>query len=541
MVMRKAIKLNSQNEGQFAAPTFFDGSYFSLSDDGTLLHSESETKPPFFDYSIPRWRYIYNATLVVLDLLMTLIATGIMFALLPTQRQAIVNMAPNNQGVTALLALVCVSWIISLCCTHTYERHTMGEGYALYSKLLNAAFVDFVMLCMLGYLFHLSIPRSLNICIPIVSLVLVLVERWLMRRALHRNRRKGEFNYPTVVIGSPEGIHKILKQLKESTSLGYAPIAVCPVASVCNEDDPTEAQYLVSVPFTPADDDEAKLKVLPLNSHLPLTAKRLNARTVLIADVLTRDSETTRTLSLAVESMGIELATTASVADISGATLHLRNDPLMPVLTAQLTQYSTFTRILKRVCDIVLSSVAIVLGSPLMLWAAYKVHKEDGGPALYSQSRIGMYGRPFTMYKFRSMRIDADKMDAAVAAQAGVELGTTFKLKEDPRVTKIGHFIRKTSIDEIPQFFNVFKGDMSMVGPRPQRQYEVDQYSSLYSTRLLVKPGITGPWQISGRSDLSQEQSEFADVSYIQNWSITGDIAILFKTVAAVFKGTGSY
>ena len=436
-----------------------------MSNDGTLLHSESETKPPLFDYSIPRWRYIYNATLVVLDLLMTLIATGIMFALLPAQRQAVMNMAPDNQGVTALLALVCASWIISLCCTHTYERHTMGEGYSLYSKLLNAAFVDFIMLCTLGYLFHLSIPRSLNICIPIVSLVLVLVERWLMRRALHRNRRKGEFNYPTIVIGSPEGIHKILRQLRESTSLGYAPIAVCPVASVRNEDDPTEAQYLVSVPFTPANDDEAKLKVLALNSHLPLTAKRLNARTVLIADVLTHDSETTRTLSLAVESMGIELATTASVADISGATLHLRNDPLMPVLTAQLTQYSTFTRILKRVCDIVLSSIAIVLSSPLMLWAAYKVHKEDGGPALYSQSRIGMYGRPFTMYKFRSMRIDADKMDAAVAAQAGVELGTTFKLKEDPRVTKIGHFIRKTSIDEIPQFFNVFKGDMSMVGP----------------------------------------------------------------------------
>lgn len=174
--------MNSQNEGQSAAPTFFDGSYFSLSNDGTLLHSESETKSPLFDYSIPRWRYIYNATLVVLDLLMTLIATGIMFALLPAQRQAVMNMAPDNQGVTALLALVCASWIISLCCTHTYERHTMGEGYSLYSKLLNAAFVDFIMLCTLGYLFHLSIPRSLNICIPIVSLVLVLVERWLMRR-----------------------------------------------------------------------------------------------------------------------------------------------------------------------------------------------------------------------------------------------------------------------------------------------------------------------------------------------------------------------
>ena len=108
-------------------------------------------------------------------------------------------------------------------------------------------------------------------------------------------------------------------------------------------------------------------------------------------------------------------------------------------------------------------------------------------------------------------------------------------------MTKIGHFIRKTSLDEFPQFFNVFKGDMSLVGPRPPLPEEVARYDMLYSTRLLVKPGITGPWQISGRSDLTQEQSEYADVSYIQDWSITGDIVILLKTVVAVFKGTGSY
>lgn len=116
-----------------------------------------------------------------------------------------------------------------------------------------------------------------------------------------------------------------------------------------------------------------------------------------------------------------------------------------------------------------------------------------------------------------------------------------FKLKNDPRVTRIGHFIRKTSIDEIPQFFNVLKGDMSLVGPRPPLPEEVARYGTLYSARLLVKPGITGPWQVSGRSNLTQEQSEFVDVSYIQNWSLTGDIAILLKTVVAVVRGTGSY
>jgi lipopolysaccharide/colanic/teichoic acid biosynthesis glycosyltransferase len=123
----------------------------------------------------------------------------------------------------------------------------------------------------------------------------------------------------------------------------------------------------------------------------------------------------------------------------------------------------------------------------------------------------------------------------------GAEHGVLFKAKNDPRITEFGKFIRKTSLDEFPQFFNVLKGDMSMVGPRPQQQYEVDQYESLYSTRLLVKPGITGPWQISGRSNLSQREAEQLDVSYIQDWSLTGDLAILFKTVGAVVKGTGSY
>ncbi len=417
----------------------------------------------------------------------------------------------------------------------------MGEGYALYAKLLNAAFIDFIMLCTLGYLFHLNLPRSLNVLIPLVSLVLVIIERWIMRRALHRNRMNGEFNYPTVVIGSPEGIHRTVEQLRQCRGLGYAPIAVCPVASVKNEDDPDSAQHLVSVPFTPANDAEARLKVLPLNSHLPQTAKRMKARTVLVADVLTRDSETMRTLSLAVESMGIELALTTSVADLSGADLHFRNDPTMPVVTARLTQYSTVTRILKRVCDIVLSGIAIILSSPIMLWVAYKVKREDGGPVFYSQTRIGIYGKPFTMYKFRSMRTDADEIKAKLAKERGIEDRFIFKLKDDPRVTKIGHFIRKTSLDEFPQFFNVFKGDMSLVGPRPPLPEEVARYDMLYSTRLLVKPGITGPWQISGRSDLTQEQSEYADVSYIQDWSITGDIVILLKTVVAVFKGTGSY
>lgn len=159
----------------------------------------------------------------------------------------------------------------------------------------------------------------------------------------------------------------------------------------------------------------------------------------------------------------------------------------------------------------------------------------------FSQKRIGLHGKPFTMYKFRSMVTNAEELKKKLAEENGQTDRFIFKMKDDPRITKVGRFIRKTSLDEFPQFFNVLKGDMSLVGPRPALPEEVARYGSLYSARLLVKPGITGPWQVSGRSDLSQEQSEYLDVSYIENWSIAGDLAILAKTVFVVFLGTGSY
>ncbi|WEV42219.1 sugar transferase [Bifidobacterium sp. ESL0682] len=300
-----------------------------------------------------------------------------------------------------------------------------------------------------------------------------------------------------------------------------------------------EAQQLVSVPFRSTCPEEKKLKVLPMDSHLPQKAKEIKAQAILIADVMSRYSETMRTFSLAVESMGIELVLMANVADIASSQLHLRSNPSMPMLTARLPQYSTLTRFLKRIFDLVGSTIAIIISSPVMAFVALRVKTQDGGPALYSQQRIGLYGKPFTLYKFRSMRVNADKYDEEVAEETGNEHGILFKAEDDPRITKFGHFIRKTSLDEFPQFFNVFKGDMSLVGPRPQQQYEVDQYDSLYSARLLVKPGITGPWQISGRNALNQEESEQLDISYVENWSFTGDIAILLKTVMAVFRGTG--
>lgn len=531
-------QVSSEHENPQTEDTgFFDGSYVSAHTE----YKKIATKPYAFDYTIPKWSIFYNSTLIALDISMGLMATVLSLFLRPDALDVLRHQGRTDQGFLIYIACIILSWTFSLVLCHSYTRHTMGEGYELYAKIIKAGLMFFVVLCAIDDLFNLNFPRSLTVLIPLFTCMLTLLERWLMRRSLHRNRIDGEYTYSTIVVGSPQGIHDTVARLNENKGLGYKPIAVCPVAEQGDSNDPACDNVLISVSFTPQNDFESGLRVLPMNSHLPETAKYIKAQVILIADVAARDSETMRALSLATEAMGIELAFNATVADLDGATLHLRNDHAMPIFTARLSQYTSLTRVGKRLMDIVLSALALIVSSPLMAYVALRVKLQDGGPAIYKQQRIGLYGKPFKLYKFRSMSVDADKKDAQLAAQMGTEHGVLFKPKNDPRVTEFGKFIRKTSLDEFPQFLNVLKGDMSLVGPRPQQQYEVDEYGTLYSARLLVKPGITGPWQISGRSDLDQKEAEQLDISYIQNWSFTGDIAILLKTVTAVLRGTGSY
>ena len=231
----------------------------------------------------------------------------------------------------------------------------------------------------------------------------------------------------------------------------------------------------------------------------------------------------------------------ASAADTSNHEIQIRFIQGTTIITQRLPQYSVMARFCKRLFDIIVSAIAIVVASPIMFVTAILIKADDGGPVFYKQQRIGLRGKPFYIHKFRSMRVNADKYLAEVAAANGQELGMRVKIKKDPRITKIGHFIRKTSIDELPQFFDSFIGTMSVVGPRPQRQFEVDEYNQVFATRLLVKPGITGPWQVSGRNDLSDEESEALDVAYVQNWSVMGDLIYILRTVGTVLHPNGAY
>lgn len=482
----------------------------------------------------PLWRYIYVAALVAVDVLVMLLSLVICFAFNPGAYDTVTRAMP----IWAFLLAYCVIGLLCLAFAGAYHRHVMAEGYELYTKLINAAIFTIVLASCVAFMLNLQLPRTALIIAPLVGLVCELVARWMMRCLLHHHRRRGECKYTTVIVGSSEGINRTLRLMRRNSALGYMPVAVCPIAPDPRMDDAYVVTNFVADPDIEGAD---KLRVLSFGSRFARTIERMGVQEVYIADVLSRDSKLLHAMSLAVESLGIELAISVSLADIGGHRLHLRNSAEQQVLIASLPQYRTTTYVIKRIIDIVLSAVALIVSSPIMLGVAIAIKLDDGGPVLFKQTRVGIHGKPFTMYKFRSMVTNAEEIKAKLAAESGQTNRFIFKLKDDPRITKVGKFIRKTSLDEFPQFFNVFKGDMSLVGPRPALPDEVARYGSLYSTRLLVKPGITGPWQVSGRSDLSQEQSEFLDVSYIENWSITGDLAILAKTVMVVFRGTGSY
>ena len=226
---------------------------------------------------------------------------------------------------------------------------------------------------------------------------------------------------------------------------------------------------------------------------------------------------------------------------MAGSRIHTRPVSGLPLIHVETPSYDGPRRFAKRAFDLVFATGLTVLLAPLFLVTALLIKLSSRGPVFYGQERIGLSGEPFTMLKFRSMVTDADARHAALVAEHGGGSTPLFKLKHDPRITPIGRFIRRYSIDELPQLLNVFAGDMSLVGPRPQVDGEVRLYDSKASRRLAVKPGMSGLWQVSGRSNLTWEDSIRLDLYYVENWSVTSDLVILLRTARAVLAHDGAY
>jgi exopolysaccharide biosynthesis polyprenyl glycosylphosphotransferase len=240
---------------------------------------------------------------------------------------------------------------------------------------------------------------------------------------------------------------------------------------------------------------------------------------------------------------GVEhLVLSPNLIDIAGPRIHTRPVSGLSLIHVETPRYAGTRRFLKETLDVLGALLFLVLSSPLLLAAALAVRLSTPGPIFFYQERIGLNGKPFKMLKFRSMVMDAEaQLDTLAVDSNGAGNEIMFKLANDPRITPVGRWLRRFSIDELPQFFNVLLGDMSLVGPRPPLQSEVENYAEDVHRRFLVRPGITGLWQVSGRSNLSWDDSVRLDLYYVENWSVLGDLQILWRTARAVLGRNGAY
>lgn len=490
--------------------------------------------------SVAYWRFFVNALLVFCDM-----ASFILAAVVVLMTQSEINLYSSrfhfHINLWAYVVVCALVWVFCLHSVGVYHRHVMGDGYQLNVLLFKGAVFAGLMICAFEFILNIYVSLLSTVLELLCALLVTMVVRLAVRQFVLFKRKRGTYSYGTVVVGSLEGIEHALQFLSQKSQLNYHAIAICPIGL------DAQTGYVRAIDV-PAEFKQRIRKIcgrdiatLPYCKNFAERAVSMGVQTVMVTDVMHRFSDNFNTFVLGVEAMNLEVALITSAVDVSGHETSIRVIQGATVMTISLPQYSPWAMFKKRVFDIVVSLVAIVLSSPFMIATAIAIKLEDKGPVFYKQERIGLRGKPFKIHKFRPMYVNADAKLAEVAAANGQEMGARVKIKNDPRITKVGHFIRKTSIDELPQFFDSLIGTMSVVGPRPQRQFEVDEYNQVYATRLLVKPGITGPWQVSGRNDLSEEESQQLDVSYVQNWSVLGDIVYILRTIGTVLHPNGAY
>lgn len=427
-------------------------------------------------------------------------------------------------GYPVVAVLIGFAWFIGLYLSQCYNTDYLGVGYDEFRRVLRATFQVFGALAIAAVALRLPIARGfLAIAFPL-GLALLELSRLTARRLLHRRRQRGRLCDRVVLLGSRAEVRYVADMMQRTPEAGYV------VSAVATGDEGETFELGNGV-------------VLPqLGSVVPSMADlgRAGISAIVVAGQSKMPRTQLRQISWQLEGSSLRLAIASSMTDVAGPRIHWRPVEGLPLMSVETPTYSGTKYTVKRLFDIVVSTALIVLLSPVLIGAALAVRFSDRGPVFFRQTRVGVNGSLFKMTKFRSMIVGADAMvDELLPSSDGN--GMMFKMRDDPRVTKVGAFLRRYSIDELPQLFDVFAGTMSLVGPRPPLPTEVDSYEKHVHRRLNVKPGMTGPWQVGGRSNLSWEESVRKDLYYVENWSLTGDLIILFKTVRAVLERDGAY
>ena len=462
------------------------------------------------------WEARYVKRLLVIDFGATLVATLAAYVM----RFQGAHYARWYLLFSALLPPV---WLGLLALSHAYERRLLFVGTDEYQRVLSSGVRLIAGMALTSYVFKADLARGYLLIVLVLTTALSLIGRFLLRRRLHRARSQGRAMHRVLVLGHAHAVAQMTGQLHRHYHHGLQVIGACVPANQLGE-----ASRVVDVPVFGALGAAAN------------SAAAAGADTVMVLSCPELDGPMLRRLAWQLERDDIDLIVSSSLVDTAGDHITVRPVDGLPMMHVEHPRLTGGRRLVKSMFDVSVAALLLVLSAPLFLAISIWIKADTGGPVSFRQTRVGRGGESFRMFKFRTMHVDAEQRLQAMRERNEFS-GVLFKIRDDPRITRSGRLLRRHSLDELPQLINVLMGQMSLVGPRPPLPGEVEQYPHDMRRRLVVKPGMTGLWQVSGRSDLSWEDSIRLDLRYVENWSLTVDLVILMRTALVVTRGEGGY
>jgi exopolysaccharide biosynthesis polyprenyl glycosylphosphotransferase len=464
------------------------------------------------------WRGAYVRRLVTGDALCAAVAAAVAYvgrfgADTPTSHASL--------WVASTLPLI---WLGGMLVARAYEQRFLWIGAEEFRRVFFAAAILLATLATLSWAFKLDLARGFVVVAVPLATVLTLLQRYAQRQRIHRGRGRGHYQQTTLLVGHRGAVAALDEQIAREAYHGYRVIGCC----LPHGQEAGGADAFRGLPILGGLDEVVDV------------VKQFEVDTVAVLPCPELDGPALRRLGWQLEDTQAELLLAPAVTEIAGPRVRIRPVAGLPLMHMERPELTGVRRLGKEITDRAAAAFGVLLLAPALAGIALAVRLTSRGPVFFRQERIGRDGKPFTMLKFRTMVAGADRMVETLAA-ANEGNGVLFKQKNDARVTPVGRALRRYSLDELPQLFNVLRGEMSLVGPRPPLQSEVEQYGYDMRRRFLVKPGLTGLWQVSGRSDLSWDDSVRIDVRYVENWSLTFDFMIMWKTVGAVLRGSGAY
>nr|WP_201468726.1 sugar transferase [Microbacterium hydrocarbonoxydans] len=464
-----------------------------------------------------QWERRYRMRLRITD------AGVILFAVAIT---AAIQMATGVAGEEALRTGVPLAtlWFLMLSALHTRDAALFRASATEYRGVAHASGLAFGIIAMFGVVLGWQTMQLVLIVGLPLGVLALLITRWVWRHWLTAQRARGRFASRTLVVGNRDDVEYVVRTLHPIGASGYQVVGAT----------------LLDGNARDVDIDGAQFPVLGNVNTVATVAAELGADTIIVASRPEGNPDFVKHLSWQLEGTAAELVLSSRLTDVAGPRISFASVEGLPLIQVQIPTYEGGRHLLKRALDIIVAAVALIPIALITPFLALLVKLDSPGPLFFFQERVGQDGRTFKIVKFRSMKTDAEQQLVALK-EHNEGAGLLFKMKDDPRVTRIGRILRKLSLDELPQFWNVLVGDMSVVGPRPPLPSEVTAYDGTVYRRLYIKPGITGLWQVSGRSDLSWDESVRLDLRYVENWSVMNDLQIMWRTAKVMVQPSGAY